>query len=80
MDWLLSPSFGLSIAASAVSILQMVLLARKNAWGWWVGLANQPLWLYIEIVLQVYGAIVLVVAMVVVNAYGLIRWRMGTRA
>jgi len=46
-----------SIALAAVGILGIYLAGKKNAWGWFIGLSAQALWIVYAIVTQQWGFI-----------------------
>lgn len=73
MDWW-SPGVGGALMASSMTVVQMVLLGRKNRLGWVLGLCVQPVWAWVEIATGMYGALPLVVSGVGTSLYGLWRW------
>lgn len=65
----------LSLATSCMTIVAMQLLARKRIEGWFVGLANQALWLALIVATGAWGLLVLTVTLTVTYAHAIHRWR-----
>lgn len=67
--------FALSLGTSAGTLAAMWLAGRKSWWAWVVGLANQILWFLAIILFEVWGLLPLAVALTVMYALNLIKWR-----
>lgn len=65
---------------SAVTLLGMWLLARKDWRGWVVGLVNQVLWVATAVLFKTWGFLPLTCALIVVYTRGLLAWRADERA
>lgn len=70
----------LQLTTSAVTVLAMQLLARKDRRGWIVGLANQVLWVTVIWRSQTWGLLVLTFVLIYTYVYALIRWQRDDRA
>lgn len=66
---------GLTIVSSVLTICIMQALAHKKRWGWYVSLANQPLWVTIIILTHTWGLLILHGFMVVTAIQGIYKWR-----
>lgn len=60
---------------SFITIYSMFLIGNKNILGWWIGIANQVLWLVFILWYKSYGLLPLTILIVVVYTRNLITWR-----
>lgn len=64
-----------SLILAAVGILGLVIAGRKNAWGWFIGLSAQVLWIIYALATVQYGFILSALAYGFVYAQNFVRWR-----
>ncbi len=62
------------IALSILSISAIILVARKNKWGFVVGLSAQPFWLFTSYINNQWGVFLCSVIYVFTWAYGIYEW------
>ena len=70
----------LPFATGCMTLVAMWLAGSRRALGWAVGLANQGLWLAFIVSFEAWGLLPLTVALTVVYARNLHRWRTTTPA
>lgn len=64
---------------SLFTLLGIWLLGRKNSLGWWVGIANQGLWIATAILFRTWGLLPLTAGLLVIYTRNLILWRRDER-
>lgn len=57
-----------------LSVLSMFLVARKNKWGFVVGLASQPFWIFTAYVNEQVGVFLNTLVFICFWIYGIYRW------
>ncbi len=62
------------IGISLFGIMAIVLVSRKNKWGFVFGLASQPFWFATALVNQQWGIFVLNIAYAASWSYGFYQW------
>jgi hypothetical protein len=62
------------IAISILSVTAIALVARKNKWGFVVGLVSQPFWLWTSYVNKQWGVFLVSIIYVFSWAYGIYVW------
>jgi len=62
------------IGLSFFGIIAIILVARKNKWGFVFGLASQPFWLLTSYLNKQWGVFLLSIIYVFSWAYGLYEW------
>ncbi len=55
-------------------LIAIVLVAKKNKWGFVFGLLSQPFWLLTSFINQQWGVFILSIAYTVVWIYGIYEW------
>lgn len=70
----------LSNAIVVSGLVVMVLLARKNRWGWALSLLNQFAWAGLAYVTGIWGFAVGAVAFGVVAVHGWLKWKPSSPA
>lgn len=63
------------LATSVVTVIGMWLAGNKNVLGWYLGIANQGLWLAFIIAFEAWGLLPLLVTLLFVYGRNVIRWR-----
>jgi nicotinamide riboside transporter PnuC len=69
-----------SFALAAVGILGIYVAGKKNAWGWFIGLAAQGLWVVFALVTGQYGFILSAVAYGIIYGKNWLAWRKAAAA
>lgn len=62
------------IGVAFFGIIAIILVARKNKWGFVFGLASQPFWLLTSYLNKQWGVFLLSIIYVFSWAYGLYEW------
>ena len=62
------------IAIMALGITAIILVAKKNKWGFVVGLTSQPFWLYTSFFNKQIGVFILSVVYVFTWTFGIYEW------
>ena len=62
------------VGLSFFGIIAIVLVARKNKWGFVFGLASQPFWLSTSYLNKQWGVFLLSIIYIFSWAYGLYEW------
>lgn len=62
------------IGLSFFGIIAIILVARKNKWGFVFGLASQPFWLLTSYINKQWGVFLLSIIYVFSWGYGLYEW------
>ncbi len=63
-----------SQAGILLSVVGYLMLAKKNRWGWVIGLASQPFWFYSSITNHQIGIIINTVFFSAAQLYGIWKW------
>lgn len=63
------------LATSVVTVCGMWLAGNKNVWGWYLGIANQALWLTFIITFDAWGLLPLLVVLLFVYSRNVFRWK-----
>lgn len=63
------------LATSVVTVLGMWLAGNKNVLGWYLGIANQALWLTFIIAFEAWGLLPLLVVLLFVYSRNVYRWK-----
>lgn len=69
----------LPFATGVMTLFAMWLTGSKRSAGWAVGLANQGLWAWFVVAFEAWGLLPLTVALTVIYARNLLRWRREDR-
>lgn len=64
-----------SLALAAIGILGIYLAGKKNAWGWFIGLGAQALWIVYAIATQQWGFIASALAYGFIYGKNWLAWR-----
>lgn len=59
---------------SVLTLTMMWMIGNKNKYAWYLGLANQSLWLTWIITVQSWGLLLLTCALIVMYIRNLIKW------
>lgn len=62
------------IGVAVFGIIAIVLVAKKNKWGFVIGLISQPFWLLTSFLNEQWGVFLLTVVYVFSWAYGIYEW------
>jgi len=62
------------IAITILGVTAITLVAKKNKWGFVVGLTSQPFWLYTSYINKQWGVFVLSVIYIFSWAFGIYEW------
>jgi len=62
------------IGLAILGIIAIILVARKNKWGFVFGLASQPFWLYTSYINKQWGVFLLSIIYVFSWAFGIYEW------
>ena len=65
------------VGLTLFSVTGIFLAARKNKWGFVVGLAGQPFWFATSIINKQWGVLVTTVGFTISWAYGAYNWFKG---
>ena len=68
----------IALATSVFTFLGLWLVGSKRTIGWTVNLGNQALWFVFIVAFGAWGLLPLNIALVVVNARALVKWRKET--
>jgi nicotinamide riboside transporter PnuC len=63
-----------NIGVAIFGITAIILVAKKNKWGFVVGLISQPFWLITSYLHQQWGVFILTVVYVFTWSYGIYEW------
>ena len=69
-----SLDFIANIGIAILGLIAIILVARKNKWGFVVGLASQPFWLLTSFLNKQWGVFFLSVVYTGVWIYGIYEW------
>lgn len=64
----------IQIVLAALSVTAIILVARKNKWGWVFGLASQPFWFITSYMNQQWGVFFITIVYTFSWAYGIYEW------
>lgn len=62
------------IGIAVFGVLAITLVAKKNKWGFVLGLASQPFWIITSYINKQWGVLLLSVVYVASWAYGIYEW------
>jgi hypothetical protein len=62
------------VAISVLGLTALILVSKKNKWGFVIGLASQPFWFFTTFVHEQWGIFALSVAYAIVWANGIRVW------
>lgn len=62
------------VGVSTLGVLAMILVSRKNKWGFVIGLASQPFWLLTSAINHLWGVLFLNIVYTFTWIYGVHQW------
>jgi nicotinamide riboside transporter PnuC len=62
------------VVIMVTGIASIILVAKKNKWGFLIGLLAQPFWFYTTTVNKQWGLFLLTIAYTFVWSYGIYEW------
>ncbi|MFA6190002.1 MAG: nicotinamide mononucleotide transporter [Candidatus Staskawiczbacteria bacterium] len=63
-----------NIGVAILGITAIILVAKKNKWGWVIGLSSQPFWLITSYINEQWGVFILTIVYIFTWSFGIYEW------